>query len=166
MKQSMKSLLAAVVLVSVSAAASAQNVVKATFVEGTKPDGREGAAKVADGRKSTKWCIDEPNQMPYYVILSAGEQPIQLQEYIFTTADDTDMYPERNPCSWTVYGSNDKTNWKVVDEKHSNLRMGDLNEQEYFFPVKTKGTYRYFKFVFYEMQEGTRIQLSEIGLAK
>ena len=130
MKQSMKSLLAAVVLVSVSAAASAQNVVKATFVEGTKPDGREGAAKVADGRKSTKWCIDEPNQMPYYVILSAGEQPIQLQEYIFTTADDTDMYPERNPCSWTVYGSNDKTNWKVVDEKHSNLRMGDLNEQE------------------------------------
>jgi hypothetical protein len=65
-----------------------------------------------------------------------------------------------------VYGSNDQKNWKIVAEEHSNLRMGGLNEQDYYFPVKSRTPFRFFKFVFQEMQEDTRIQLSEIALIK
>ncbi len=143
----------------------AQDKVKTSFVDGTLPDGREGARMVADGLKMTKWCIDSPQRMPYYVILSA-ESAVQLKEYSLTTGNDTHSYPDRNPASWMVYGSNDQSSWKLLDEKHSYFRMTDLNEQEYFFPVKAKDSYRFFKFVFHEMQDDTRIQLSEITLYK
>lgn len=158
-------LFAAMALIACCGGALAQERVKATFVEGTGDRGREGAPMVTDGRKSTKWCIDMPQRMPYYVVLEA-EKPIVLSEYTFTTGDDTHSYPDRNPASWMVYGSNDKTTWKLLDEKHSYFRMTDLNEQEYFFPVKTKAEFKYFKFTFLEMQDDTRIQLSEIGLIR
>ena len=168
MRQTMKTAMAALLMAAASVAAMGQTAVKATFVNGSGSDSRnrESADKVADGRKSTKWCMDDPRQMPYFVVLSVGEQPVALQEYVFTTGDDTNMYPDRNPCSWVVYGSNDQKDWKIVAEEHSNLRMGPLNEQDYYFPVKSKTPFKFFKFVFQEVQEDTRIQLSEITLIK
>ncbi|MBQ1908443.1 MAG: hypothetical protein II681_04095 [Bacteroidaceae bacterium] len=144
---------------------SAQKFVKASFVDGTLPDGDEGARMVTDGMKSTKWCIDAPARLPYFVILEAAE-PIALKEYTLVTGNDTHSYPDRNPSTWFVYGSNDKTSWKLLDERHSNFRMADLNAQEYFFSAQGKTPCRYFKFVFSEMQADTRLQLSEIGLVK
>ncbi|MBQ7179686.1 MAG: hypothetical protein IJR87_00170 [Bacteroidaceae bacterium] len=166
MKQTIRTSLAALMMAAVSAVAMGQTAVKATFVSGSDAKTRESADKVADGRKSTKWCMDDPGQLPYFVVLSVGEQPVALQEYVFTTGDDTNMYPDRNPCSWVVYGSNDQKQWKVVAEEHCNLRMGPLNEQDYYFPTKSQTPYRFFKFVFQEVQEDTRIQLSEIQLIK
>ena len=121
MRQTMKTAMAALLMAAASVAAMGQTAVKATFVNGSGPDSRnrESADKVADGRKSTKWCMDDPRQMPYFVVLSVGEQPVALQEYVFTTGDDTNMYPDRNPCSWVVYGSNDQKDWKIVAEEHS-----------------------------------------------
>ena len=166
MKQTIRTTLTAFMLATISAAAMEQTAVKATFVSGSDAKTRESADKVADGRKSTKWCMDDPRPLPYTVVLSVGEQPIALQEYVFTTGDDTNMYPDRNPCSWVVYGSNDQKQWKVVAEEHSNLRMGPLNEQDYYFPTKSQTPFKFYKFVFQEVQEGTRIQLSEIQLIK
>ena len=108
--------------------AMAQDRVKLSFVDGTMPDGREGSRMVADGLKSTKWCVDAPQRMPYYVILST-ESAVQPCEYSLTTGNDTHSYPDRNPASWMVYGSNDQSSWKLIDEKHSYFRMTDLNEQ-------------------------------------
>lgn len=144
---------------------SAQQFVKTSFVDGTLPDGKEGARMVTDGMKSTKWCIDDPIRLPYYVVLEAAE-PVTLKEYTLATGNDTHSYPERNPSTWFVYGSNDKSQWKLLDERHSNFRMADLNAQEYFFTAQGKTPFRYFKFVFSEMQADTRLQLSEIGLVK
>ena len=160
-----KRMTAVVALVALCAGAMAQNRVKVSFVDGTTTEGREGAQMVADGLKSTKWCYDAPQRMPYYVILST-ETAVQPREYSLTTGNDTHSYPDRNPASWMVYGSNDQSAWKLIDERHSCFRMTDLNEQEYFFPVEAKESYRYFKFVFTEMQDDTRIQLSEISLYK
>ena len=156
---------AVVSIMAIAAGAVAQDRVKVSFAAGTGARGNEGARMVCDGLKSTKWCIDMPQQMPYYVILEAAT-PIKLNEYTLTTGDDTSSYPDRNPASWMVYGSNDKKEWKLLDEKHSYFRMTGLNEQEYFFPVKATTEYKFYKFTFLEMQEDTRIQLSEIGLTK
>ena len=152
-------------LMTFCAGVMAQNQVKVSFVDGTTTEGDENARMVADGLKFTKWCYDAPQRMPYYVILST-ETAVQLREYSLTTGNDTHSYPDRNPASWMVYGSNDQSTWKLIDERHSCFRMSDLNEQEYFFSVQAKGDYRFFKFVFTEMQDGTRIQLSEISLYK
>ena len=142
-----------------------QMPVKATFVSGTGRDGKEGAAMVADGRLFSKWCIDEPRQMPYSVVLDAGEQ-IPLSEYRFYTADDTHSYPDRNPITWKVSGSNDQKSWTTLDEQKNNYRLRDENEQEYRFKPAVQGQYRYYRFEFLKMTNGTRLQLSEIKLYK
>ena len=138
---------------------------KATFVSGSGRDGKEGAAMVADGRLFSKWCIDEPRQMPYYVVLDAGEQ-IKLTEYHFVTGDDTHSYPDRNPVTWKVSGSNDQQTWTTLDEQKNNRRLRDENEQEYRFKPAAATSFRYYRFEFLKMAGGTRLQLSEIKLFK
>ena len=142
-----------------------QMPVKATYVSGSGRDGKEGAAKAADGWFFTKWCIDEPSQMPYSITLDAGEAA-PISEYRFVTGDDTHDYPERNPISWKMSGSNDQKSWTVLDEQNGNRRLRDENEQEYRFRPATSGNYRYYRFEFLKMAVGTRLQLSEIKLFK
>lgn len=142
-----------------------QMPVKATFVSGSGRDSKEGAAMAADGWLFTKWCIDEPRQMPYSIILDAGEAAT-VTEYRFVTGDDTHDYPDRNPVSWKMSGSNDQKSWTVLDEQKGNRLLRDENEQEYRFRPATSGNYRYYRFEFLKMAGGTRLQLSEIKLFK
>ena len=141
-----------------------RTAVKTTFVSGTG-NGKEGAAMVSDGFFYTKWCVDEPSQMPYSIVLDAGTQTA-INEYGLVTGEDTHSYPGRNPRNWKVMGSNDKSNWKVISEVKNDRSMRDENEQEYRFRVKDAPAYRYYKFVFEQVWEDTRIQLSEIKLYK
>ena len=142
-----------------------QMPVKATFVSGSGRQGKEGAPKIADGFLSTKWCIDEPNEMPYNIVLDVNEQT-PISEYRFYTGDDTHDYPDRNPITWRLSGSNDRQNWTTLDEQKSNRRLRDENEQEYRFKPASTGNFRYYRFDFLKMADGTRIQLSEIKLFK
>ncbi len=142
-----------------------QTPVKATFVSGTGRDGKEGTAMAADGRLFTKWCIDEPRQMPYAIVLDTN-QPTVISEYRFYTGDDTHTYPDRNPVTWRMSGSNDQQNWTTLDEQKGNRRLRDENEQEYRFKPTASGSFRYYRFEFIGMTNGTRLQLSEIKLFK
>ena len=147
---------------------SIQMPIKTTFVSGpgrATPRVDESAAMVTDGRLFTKWCIDEPAQMPYTVVLDAGASTA-ISEYRFYTGDDTHTYPQRNPVAWRVSGSNDKQNWTPLDEKKANYSLRDENEQEYRFKPAASGDFRYYRFEFIRMADGTRIQLSEIKLFK
>lgn len=141
-----------------------QTPIKTTFVSGNG-NGKEGAAMVSDGYLFTKWCIDDPRQMPYTVVLDAGGQT-PISEYRFVTGDDTFTYPDRNPVTWRVSGSNDKQSWTTLDEQKNNRRLRDENEQEYRFKTAATGNYRYYRFEFIKMAAGTRLQLSEIKLYK
>ena len=143
---------------------TSQKPVNTTFAGGTG-NGKEGAAMACDGKLYTKWCIDEPRQMPYNIILDAGESTA-ISEYRFVTGDDTHSYPDRNPITWRVSGSNDKQSWTIIDEQKRNTRLRDENEQEYRFKLAAEGQYRYYRFEFLRMTGGTRLQLSEIKLYK
>ena len=139
--------------------------IKTTLVSGPGRDIGEGPAMVCDGRYDTKWCVDSPRQMPYTIVLDAGEET-SFAEYGFVTGDDTQSYPDRNPVTWRVSGSNDKQNWTLLDDQKNNRSIGDENEQEYCFQPTFKGKYRYYRFEFIRMAGSTRIQLSEINLHK
>ena len=97
--------------------------------------------------------------------LDAGEAA-PVTEYRFVTGDDTHDYPDRNPVSWKMSGSNDQKSWTVLDEQKGNRLLRDENEQEYRFRPATSGNYRYYRFEFLKMAGGTRLQLSEIKLFK
>ena len=144
---------------------TAKAAIKATFVSGSGRDGKESAAMASDGLFYTKWCLDEPREMPYNIVLDAGEQAI-VSEYSFVTGDDTHNYPDRNPITWKVSGSNDQKSWTTLDEQKFNRRLRDENEQEYRFKTANQNPYRYYRFEFIRMTGGTRLQLSEIKLFK
>ena len=80
---------------------------------------------VTDGMKSTKWCIDAPARLPYFVILEAAE-PIALKEYTLVTGNDTGGSPGRNWNVWKVYAGNfasdadaarDAEGWVLIDKE-------------------------------------------------
>lgn len=143
----------------------AQTPIRTTFVSGSGGNSKEGAANVCDGKLSTKWCIDERRQMPYTVVLDAGEKTA-VTAYGLVTGDDTFYYPGRNPLEWRVTGSDDKQSWTPVDVQKYNRTMRDENEQEYRFKVETPAAFRFYRFEFLRMMDGTRLQLSEIKLYK
>ena len=66
--------------------------------------------------------------------------------------------------SWNVFGSNDLKEWTPLDKVKYDRRMRDENEQTYLFRIKESKAWRYYKFEFTRMTEGTRLQLSEIEL--
>ena len=148
--------------------ALAQPAIKTTFVSGSGRSRAEGPAMVCDGNTLTKWCIDQPNLMPYSVTLDAG-QATTFAEYGFTTGDDTSSYPSRNPVTWTLSGSNDGKEWTVLDSRKNDRSLPDVDHQECRFrptAASASKAYRYFRFEFSKMRGGTRIQLSEISFYK
>lgn len=161
----MKHLLSLFILASSSIQMLAQADIKPTFVSGTIPGGSEGARMICDGKLSTKWCIDEPGQMPYFIILDAGRQ-LGVVEYGLVTGDDTNMYPERNPVTWSISGSNDQQAWTLLDDRKNDRSLPAEGQQEYRFKPQASGQFRYYRFEFLRMAEGTRLQLSEIKLYK
>lgn len=165
MKKILKAALSAIVLMSAMQTVSAQTRVPVTFVSGSTDVAKEGAAMVCDGHLYTKWCIDQRRQMPYSVVLDAGS-PVALTAYGLCTGDDAHSYPDRNPLDWRVSGSNDKSSWTVIDLQKYNRSISAENEQEFRFPLKDAGAYRYYRLEFLRMMDGTRFQLSEINLYK
>lgn len=159
-KYILASLLAAVLF---PIATSAQKKVQTTLADGTPSTGDEGIQNVTDGKYYTKWCYDSSQKLPYYVVLSAKEA-FQMKQYGLVSGDDTNTYTDRNPLSWKLYGSNDKQNWTLLDEKKNDWTMDDQNEQEFLFKVAPKDSYKFYKFEFIRMQGSTRIQLAEINL--
>ena len=165
MKRNMKRMMVLAGTMAMTATVLAQSTIKTTLVSGTGNDREEGPAMICDGDVSTKWCIDEPENMPYTIILDAGKAT-DFAEYGFVTGNDTQDYPDRNPVTWVLSGSNDKQSWTILDKQENDRTLRDENEQEYRFKPAKKGQYRYYKFEFLKMDDGTRIQLSEINLHK
>ena len=165
MKTIMTKMLVLAGTIALTTSTLAQNAIKTTLVSGPGRDRDEGPAMVCDGDISTKWCVDEPFRMPYTIILDAGTQT-DFAEYGFVTGNDTQDYPDRNPVTWVMSGSNDKQSWTPLDEQKYNCRMRDENEQEYRFKVPSPAPFRYYRFEFIRMAGGTRLQLSEVKLYK
>lgn len=159
----MKTIMVSAALLLSAMTAASQERIHAVFDSGTTTVAKEGADKAADGRKYTKWCIDDRDKMPYSIILDA-RQAVTLREYGLVTGDDTSIYTGRNPHAWQLQGSNDKKDWTLVHEVKWDRAMRDENEQEYRYKIEGGKAYRYYMFKFVSMVEGTRLQLSEINL--
>lgn len=68
----------------------------------------EGKAQAFDGDKGTKWLTFTPTGW----IQAQLKQPQTVTNYALTAGNDE---PGRDPKDWELLGSNDGTNWDVVD---------------------------------------------------
>ena len=119
-----------------------------------------GDAKAMDGETGQKW----EGNTPQNVVVKAS-QPCLLLGYQFTTGNDNSEHHGRNPKDWKVEGSNDQTNWTVLDTKTSNTVMQDKNCYPYFFEVTSASVgYQYYRFTVSGAAGGTYFQMGELAL--
>jgi hypothetical protein len=75
----------------------------------------EGALKIADGSVDTKWITAIPNQVGFLTFDFGVSTSIDA--YNFATGGDTATYPNRNPLTWKLSGSDDAVSWATVDRE-------------------------------------------------
>ncbi len=89
-----------------------------------------------DNDVMTKFCGMFTDKTIIYI--DAGK-PVALSGYRMTTANDTQSYPDRNPVSWSLLGSNTKSDrpnddvWTLLDHHENDYTLGAVNYTPYTF---------------------------------
>jgi hypothetical protein len=77
----------------------------------------EGVTNLVDGSLSAKWLnlstMVTNNETSVYFDFGT---PSHFNSYRWSTAYDSDRYPERNPISWSIFASNDNSNWTTLHD--------------------------------------------------
>ena len=96
--------------------------------------------RLFDDNVTTKYCGSFTPGTTLYIYMDAGK-PVELSGYRITTAADTQTYPGRNPVSWSLLGSNTKSEvpddavWTLIDHRENDQTLGAANYQPYDFPI-------------------------------
>ena len=91
-----------------------------------------------DDSPNTKYCGNFTAGTTLYIYMDAGKK-VTLSGYRLTTANDTQSYTGRNPISWSLLGSNVKSNvpdsnvWTLLDHRENDYTLGAVNYTPYDF---------------------------------
>ena len=98
----------------------------------------EGQDKLFDDNTNTKFCGQFSADETLYIFIDAGKR-VSLSCYRLTTGTDTFTYPDRNPISWALLGSNTKTSdagddvWEPLDHHENDYTLGKYSRAPYDF---------------------------------
>ena len=99
-----------------------------------------------DGNLNTKWCFEHHNKFPivWQKCVPIKRQVSPITSYSVTSAEDV---PNRDPSAWRFEGSQDGTQWKLLDERKDVPVWPQRNTpQTYNFENHT--TYAFYRFQF------------------
>lgn len=115
------------------------------------PD-NEGVENLIDNNVNTKFLTFNAFAWVQY----QAPKPYIISSYSLTSANDADV---RDPVNWTLSGSNDGSNWTVIDEKSGHNFPNRF--QEFSFTISDNTTaYVYYRLDM-EAKTGNLLQLSE-----
>ena len=77
------------------------------------PNSPEGSSRLVDNDINTKFLSFNFN--PGFWIELMMADPVKIDAYTLTSGNDA---PERDPKDWTLLGSNDHTNWTLLDKRN------------------------------------------------
>lgn len=107
----------------------------------TSEEESQTAKNITDGDNSTDWVAADV-VMPISATVDYAE-PVTFDSYkITSTASSTSS--DNDPAEWILYGSNDGTDFEVIDEQ-SSVKFRSRNEEK-LFKLDSPVTYRYIKF--------------------
>ena len=98
----------------------------------------EVQANLFDDNVYTKYCGPFGNTL--YIYIDAGGQ-VALSGYRLTTANDTKQNPGRNPVTWSLLGSNTKSEvpddgeWTLLDHREDDNTLSATNYTPYDFTI-------------------------------
>ena len=75
----------------------------------------ESVSKVIDNSAATKYCTNPAGEI--WIRYSSTQSAI-LYAYSITSAND---FADRDPKSWSLYGSNDNVNWTLLDARENQI---------------------------------------------
>ena len=113
-----------------------------------------------DNNTGTKWCVTGVSGAIHIDI--DATRPIKPSGYVLTTGNDTGNNTGRNPKSWNIYWSDDKTNW-TLSTSVSNGGMPTGNFASKTFTYDFGVTHRYWRFEVTSLVSGNIFQLSEFS---
>ncbi|MBW4079873.1 discoidin domain-containing protein [Paenibacillus sp. S150] len=120
------------------------------------PAGEE-AAKAFDNSNKTKYYTPHGTNVWLQYRFANGSE-FAINRYKLTSAND---YPERDPQSWTLHGSNDGANWTTVDTRSNQTFDARYQVKEYKF--SNTAAYEYYRLNM-TSRNGTSLQIAEIEL--
>jgi len=115
----------------------------------------QGKEKANDGLATTKWVTNTTTGFLTYK-LAIG---VRITNYTITTADD---FPNRDPKSWTLQGSNDGSSFTTIDTVTNNAWTSRYETQT--FTVDTPGFYTYYKLNITANWGDSQMQLSQFEI--
>lgn len=136
---------------------TAYGVLKVNRENGGGKEGGEGSLKVVDGDYKSKYLIN-PYQNDMYIQLGFPGA-IKLGAYTLTSGNDA---PDRDPKNWTLAGSADGTNWKVIDERKEEKFAGRNETRR--FQITTTESFKFYRINILSNNGGGLFQLSEFRL--
>lgn len=138
-----KRLFSFMALLAVSISAMCQ--VSFTAVGGSDWTDAEGSAKAFDGNLNTKWCKGANTEVDKCYLMLEASEATYIQGFKMTTANDNTDDRGRVPGEYTIFGSNDKTQWDVIYHQKEDNLIEDKNFTEYTVYCNSKQKYKYFK---------------------
>ena len=116
-----------------------------TAIEGSDWTDAEGSAKAFDGDRNTKWCKGANKEVDKCYLMLEASEATYIQGFKMTTANDNTDDRGRVPGEYTIFGSNDKTQWDVIYHQKEDHLIEDKNFTEYTVYCNSKQKYKYFK---------------------
>lgn len=88
---------------------------------------KEEVASAGDGDPGTKWCVEHHGKPIVWELRLPEARAIN--RYAITSGDDT---PARDPSTWELSGSNDGSNWTVLDRHEKEPVFAKRGEQKLY----------------------------------
>ncbi|WP_425444518.1 discoidin domain-containing protein, partial [Streptomyces alboverticillatus] len=131
---------------------------KVTTVRASGEHAEAGEVKenLIDGESATKWLDFERSAWLEFEL----SEPVKAVRYALTSANDA---PGRDPRDWTLKGSDDGKNWKVLDTRHDESFESRLQTREFAFDGAVP--YQQFRLEITRNSGEPILQLAEVQLA-
>lgn len=123
-----------------------------------------------DGNYETKLCVLDVDYSgfhgvcdSYFIVANtANAKRVAISGYKLVTGND---FPDRDPKSWTLYGSNDNSLWHIIDEVEDGKLPNERNTEAEFTLSENSASYEYFKLEVHDLKDNYEVfQLSELVL--
>ena len=125
-----------------------------------KASSQDNSKKAVDLLLSQKW--EGSNLAGNWVTIETGDgQPYAVKSYSFSTHDDGSWH-DRAPKSWKIEGSNDNSNWTLIDERTNDDEILNANYTTFeYTPNNTTDKFRYIKLTLVAMKSDGWTQVGE-----
>jgi hypothetical protein len=125
------------------------------------PTANEGSLKLTDNNTGTKYLYFGFNPAGWFQLQFAT--PVNVGAYTFTSANDASA---RDPKTWTLQGSNDGSNWTVLDTRTNEMFSARNMTRRFELPVTLTATYSYYR-IFLTANNGDNLfQMAEWRLIR